>query len=329
MPMTKSIIHFVNKHYPKSIHKKLKKDSEFRRSKIVNFAKDIIEVIYLNKPILDFNIFFTRNNFKVDDFRNEILDNNQAAIIVDQDFEKEDWDLILQGEKRKNKKTGFIRRWLSLDKSLKEKDALLVSTYLGNNRIKIGLLPKGSTFFSHPNNNDFKVFQLENVIEIDRNKNQIFSSLIRSQATLSPIYQRSNFIISKYIGEKLSTTIENLSPASIELMCMEWLRSDFAPNKFQLKYQLLKIGGNLQNIDIYGISKNDKELAAQVTLSDNKTTIAKKITKLKEANINIQIMFCSTENEDEFEIPTFAIQNVFDELFESDYRIFLDKLVGQ
>jgi len=329
MPMTKGIIHFVNKHYPKSIHKKLEKDSEFRKSKIIGFAKDLIEVLYLKKPMFDFNIFFIRNNFKVEDFREEILEKDQAAILVDQDFEKEDWNLILQGKKRKNKKTEFIGRWLSLDNSLKEKDALLVSTYLGNNRIKIGLLPKGSTFFSHPKNNDFKVFQLENVKEIDRNENQIFSSLIPSQTTLSPIHQRSNFIISKYIGEKLPTIIENLSPTSIELMCMEWLRSDFAPKEFQLKYQLLKIGGNFPNIDIYGISKNDKELAAQVTLSNNKTTIAKKIAKLKETNIDLQIMFCSTKNEDEFEIPTFSIQNVFNELYESDYRMFLDKLIGQ
>ena len=117
MPMTKSIIHFVNKHYPKSIHKKLEKDSEFRKSKIIGFAKDLVEVLYLKKPMFDFNIFFIRNNFKVEDFREEILEKDQAAILVDQDFEKEDWNLILQGKKRKNKKTEFIGRWLSLDKS--------------------------------------------------------------------------------------------------------------------------------------------------------------------------------------------------------------------
>lgn len=329
MPMTKGIIHFINKHYPKSIHKKLEEDSDFRKSKIIGFAKDLVEVLYLNKPMFDFNIFFIRNNFKVEDFRKEFLAKNQVAILVDQDFEKEDWDLILQGKKRKNKKTEFIGRWLKLDKSLKEKDALIVSTYLGNSRIKIGLLPKGSTFFPHPKNNDFKVFQLENVKEIDRNENQIFSSLIPSQTTLSPIYQRSSFIISKYIGEKLPTIIENLSPTSIELMCMEWLRSDFAPKKYQLKYQLLKIGGNFPNIDIYGITKNDKEIAVQVTLTDNKTTISKKIKKLQETKIPIQLMFCKTENEDDFEIPTFSIQKVFDEFYESDYKLFLDKLIGQ
>ncbi|HLV15732.1 MAG TPA: hypothetical protein VKY41_11165 [Xanthomarina sp.] len=329
MPMTKSQIHFINKHYPKSIHEKLKNNSEFRKSKILGFAKDLVEVLYLNKPMFDFNIFYIRNNFKVEEFREEILKKNQAAILVDQDFEKEDWNLILQGKKRKNKKTEFIGRWLNLDKSLIEKDALLVSTYLGNSTIKIGLLPKGSTYFSHPKNSDFKVFQLENVKEIDRNENQIFSSLIPSQTTLSPIYQRSSFIISKYIGEKLPTIIENLSPNSIELMCMEWLRSDFAPKELQLKYQLLKIGGNFQNIDIYGISKSNQEIAAQVTMSNNIKTITNKIKKLKETNIAIQVMFCATENEHEFEIPTFSIQNVFDDLYESDYKMFLDKLIGQ
>lgn len=329
MPMTKGIIHFINKHYPKSIHDKLKTNSEFRKSKIIGFAKDLVEVLFYNKSMFDFNIFFIRNNFKVEDFRQEILEKNQIAILVDQDFEKEDWNLISQGKKRKNKKTEFIGRWLKLDQSLNEKDALIVSTYLGNNVIKIGLLPKGSTFFSHPKNNDFKVFQLENVKEIDRNENQIFSSLIPSQTTLSPIHQRSNFIISKYIDKKLSTTIENLSPTSIELMCMEWLRSDFAPKEYQLKYQLLKIGGNFPNIDIYGITKDDKEIASQVTMTDNKSTILRKIKKLKETKITIQLMFCKTENEDDYEIPTFSIQKIFDELYESDYKLFLDKLIGQ
>lgn len=329
MPMTKGIIHFINKHYPKSTHDKLNTNSEFRKSKIIGFAKDLVEVLYSNKSMFDFNIFFIRNNFKVDDFRTEILEKNQIAILVDQDFEKEDWNLILQGKKRKNKKTEFIGRWLKLDQSLSEKDALIVSTYLGNNVIKIGLLPKGSHFFTHTKNKDFKVFQLENVKEIDRNENQIFSSLIPSQTTLSPIYQRSNFIISKYIDTKLVTTIENLSPSSIELMCMEWLRTDFAPKEYQLKYQLLKIGGNFPNIDIYGKTKNGEEIAAQVTMTDNKSTVFKKIKKLKETKIAIQLMFCKTENESDYEIPTFSIQKVFNELYESDYKLFLDKLTGQ
>jgi len=329
MPMTKGIIYFIHKHYPKSIHQQLDSDSEFRKAKILGFVKDLVEILYFNKPLFDFNIFFIRNNFKVDKFRDEILEKNQAAILVDQDYEKEDWDLLLAGEKRKNKRTEFIGRWLNLDKSLKEKDALLVSAYLGKDKIKIGLLPKGSTFFSHPDNNDFKVFQLENAIEIDKTENQIFSSLIPAQTTLSPIYQRTSFITAKYAGLTLPITLENLSPTSVEIICTEWLRSDIAPKQFQLKFQLLKTGGNFPNIDIYGVTKDGEELAAQVSFTSNKGTIQKKINQLLKTNIKIQVMFCDIDNEQNFGAPTISIRKVFDDLSSNGYGLLLDKLVGQ
>lgn len=329
MPMTKGIIYFIHKHYPKSIHHKLESDSEFRKAKILGFIKDLVEILYLDKPLFDFNIFFIRNNFKVDKFRDEVLEKNQAAILVDQDYEKEDWDLLLSGEKRKHKRTEFIGRWLNLDKSLKEKDALLVSAYLGKDKIKIGLLPKDSTYFSHPDNNDFKVFQLENAIEIDKNENQIFSSLIPAQTTLSPIYQRTSFIVSKYFGLDLPITLENLSPTSVEIICTEWLRSDLAPIEFQLKFQLLKTGGNFPNIDIYGVTKDGHELAAQVSITSNKSRIEKKVKQLSKTNIKIQVMFCDTDREKDFGIPTISIRKVFDDLSSNGYGLLLDKLVGQ
>lgn len=52
MPMTKGVMHFINKHYPKSIQEKLASDAEFRKSKIIGFAKDLVEVLYLNKPMI-------------------------------------------------------------------------------------------------------------------------------------------------------------------------------------------------------------------------------------------------------------------------------------
>ncbi len=47
--MTKAIIHFIHKHYPKEIHEQLQNDVEFRASKIMDFVLDLVEVIYLEK----------------------------------------------------------------------------------------------------------------------------------------------------------------------------------------------------------------------------------------------------------------------------------------
>ena len=52
MPMIKGLMYFINKHYPKSIQERLASDAEFRKSKIVSFAKDLVEVLYLNKPMI-------------------------------------------------------------------------------------------------------------------------------------------------------------------------------------------------------------------------------------------------------------------------------------
>ncbi len=51
MPMTKAIIHFIHKHYPKEIHEKLENDAEFRASKIMEFVLDLVEVIYMDEPV--------------------------------------------------------------------------------------------------------------------------------------------------------------------------------------------------------------------------------------------------------------------------------------
>lgn len=329
MPMTKGIIYFIHKHYPKSIHQQLESDSEFRKAKILGFIKDLVEILYFNKPMFDFNIFLIRNNLKNDaNARFKFLENNQAAILVDQVDEIEDWNLLLEGKKSKNNKQ-FVVRWFSINNSLKEKDALIVSSYKGNDTIKIGLLPKGSTYYDLPQNNQYKVFQLSNAIELDKRDNQIFNSLIPSHATISPIKQRTSFIISKYVGIPLQTTLDNLSTTSVELICTEWLRSDFAPKNFQLKYQLLRTGGNFPNIDIYGVTKDGKELAGQVSVTRDKKTIENKVKQLSKTGDRIKVMFCDIDDEQDFSIPTISIRKVFDDLSSNGYGLLLDKLVGQ
>lgn len=329
MPITKGIIYFIHKHYPKSIHQKLDRDNEFRKEKILGLVKELVEILYFNKPLFDFNIFLIRNNLKNDaTTRFKFVENNQAAILVDQDEEIEDWDLLVKGEKSKNNKQ-FVVRWFAINSSLKEKDALIISSYKGNDIMKIGLVPKGSTYFELPQDNQYKIFQLLNAVEIDKRDNQIFNSLIPAQSTISPIKQRLSFIVSKFIGIPLTTTLENLSPASVEVICTEWLRSDLAPKQFQLKYQLLKTGGNFPNIDIYGVTKDGHELAAQVSVTSNKGTIMKKVNQLSKTNIKTQVMFCETDGEQDFGLPTISIRKVFDDLSSKGYGLLLEKLAGQ
>lgn len=76
MPITKGILYFIHKHFPKEIHQKLKDDNEFRRLKIFALAKELIEILYLNRKLFDFNVFFIRNNFKNPEIRRFVFENN-------------------------------------------------------------------------------------------------------------------------------------------------------------------------------------------------------------------------------------------------------------
>ncbi|WP_336735007.1 hypothetical protein, partial [Chryseobacterium sp. VD8] len=84
------------------------------------------------------------------------FDKCQIGILVDQKDEKIKWESILNSAKIKLPKTLFIDRWFSLEKSVKEKDVIVVSTYLGKDEFIIGQILKGKKFYSHKKNNDLK-----------------------------------------------------------------------------------------------------------------------------------------------------------------------------
>lgn len=329
MPITKGILFFIHKHFPKTTHQKLETDNEYRRAKIHAFTKDIVEILYLNRPLFNFNIFYIRNNFSSQEMRNDFFANNQVAIHIDQPTEIEDFNFLLLGQKRKNAKTEFVGRWLNIDKSLKEKDALIVSSYLGNDTIKIGFIPKGSTFFELEKNSEYKVFQLFNTVEISSRENQIFSALIPAQTTTSPIYKRTNYIIHKYTSYPLSIDISNLSEKSLELICLEWLRSDLCPKDFKLKFQLLLTGGNYGKVDVYGHTLNGISLSAQVTNSNSKETVKKKTEKLKTFNSEIKLMFCDLDSDNSNDIPVISIKKVWLDLYENGYKEMLEILIKE
>lgn len=215
----------------------------------------------------DFHTYFIRNNFQgkeIQPLRDEMFDKCQIGILVDQKDEKIKWESILNSAKIKLPKTLFIDRWFSLEKSVKEKDVIVVSTYLGKDEFIIGQILKGKKFYSHKKNNDLKIFDLDNSKIFSKKNFQIFNSLIPQQSTLSPVHKRKNFILSKYFGYELDISLKNLSEISIEIMCMEWLRSNFAPREYKIKSQLLKIGGNYAKVDIYGFTENTEKIAVQV-----------------------------------------------------------------
>lgn len=348
MPFSPTMKFITDLNLPKSIQKKFLSDSEYRKEKLIDFAKTLVEILYFDKPLCDCETYFIRNNFGDESFseiREEFFDKNQIGILVND--ERKDWERLENGEKILDSKSTFIRSWFTLQNKVSQKNVIVVASYPNQTKYKIGLIPKGSKFSERKINlnakipQSLKIFQLDNAVEIDKRDTQIFNALIPQQNTLSPIHKRKNLVVFKY-GQRgdfykgrMPIALENLSENPIELLCAEWLRSDFVSKENRIKAQLLKVGGNNAKTDIVGFSEDGNKISAQVSYTNNKAQINKKISNLLTTKAHKYFMFC-LENEDienEYaenrNVSIISIENVFEDLKNDDfYRQVVEELIN-
>lgn len=275
--------------------------------------------------------FLVRINFDINDkMIKYCYENNCIAILVDQPDEKEVWEQHIENQKRTKKKQ-FIDRWFNLQKCVDEENVIVLVTYKAKSLGKIGKIKKGTKFHEYEKNCEYKIFKLDCVFEFELNKFPIFSSIIPSHVTISPILKRSNVIRHLFQYKdltNLSIELKNISEKSVELICLEWLRSPLSKN-FQLKFQLLLFGRNYPNIDIFGISLKGKRIAAQVTTSNDQNTINSKIKKLNKHNSDIKIIFCNEVKILDNNITEISLNKVWYDLIENGYEEMLRSLVRE
>lgn len=284
------------------------------QNRLIDFIVELIKIIYFEKNQYP-PTFYVRVNLhshpkEVLEFKNQ----NQIAILVDQPDELDYWNYVIKDDfLNKNKYVQFIGRWFDLQKTVNDSDVIIIAQYFNSSEKKIGLIRKGTKFFEEGENREFKVFQLTNVNEIEKKDVSIFNSIITQSATLSPIKQRLDFINYKFNNRPsgLGLSLDNISPKLIELLCLEWLRSDLCDRNLKIKYQLLNVGGNYGDVDIFGKTFKGKKIGCQVTYSKDKNLISKKIIKLKNFESDIRIMFCNAEfeSEDVIVIPLIKVWN--------------------
>jgi hypothetical protein len=137
-----------------------------------------------------------------------------------------------------------------------------------------------------------------------------------------------DFVNSFSKNEVLPLQLRYLSNIGCEIICTEWLRSPLS-GAAQIKFQYLKTGGNLRDIDIYGFSLRNEELIAQVTSSNDQNLINKKIEKLIEyKEIPIKIMFCqSLQESNRGNCQIIHIEKVFNDLLQNGYEMLIKKLI--
>lgn len=280
-------------------------------------------------------VFLVRINFDI--YNDEIqycYDNNYISILVNQDDEKEVWKKYTDKKSTKSKKQ-FIDRWFSLQKSVHENDVLVLVTFKGNKKAKIGKIIKDTKFKEYDKDSQFKLFKFEvnEHSEFDLEDFPIFSSIIPSQVTISPIIKRAKVIRHLYQYGNLNhidISLDNISEKSVELICLEWLRSTFAKEN-KLKYQLLLVGGNYHNIDIFGVTEKGKRLAAQVTTTNDDHTIKLKIEKIKNHHSDIKIIFsnCNNISNPSPNIQMVSLDMVWNDLLNNGYEEMLTSLVRE
>ncbi len=303
-----------------------KTDKKIIQNRLIDFLVEIVEIIYFGKnqypPTFYVRVNLHNHPEKVIEFQSK----NQIAILVDQPNELDYWKQITENNSSNQYKyVQFIGRWFDLQKALKYSDVIIIAQYLNSSDKKIGLIRKGTYFLEEGKNKEFKIFQISNVREIDKKDISIFNSIIPQSATLSPVKQRLDFINFKFNNRPsgLKPSLDNISPKLIELLCLEWLRSDLCDAKIKIKYQLLKFGGNYADVDVFGKTFYGKTIACQVTYSKDIKTIKSKIEKMRDFESDIKIIFSNKEVEDN-SVTSIPLQKVWNDLSnDKEYLEFL------
>jgi len=319
-------------------------DDELRKKYLRNFAKKVIEVLWFNKPLFNEPVYLIRCNYKNEPGKSLIPNfylKNIVSICI-QENEKIDQryfdDLILGMKFPNNNELTYISRFINIAKEVEKHDVIVIATYAGLNP-KIGLIKKGSKITCIENAKaKFYCLTLESVYctpkgfkqldSVDLTSYPILKSIIPQQVTISPVNKRKSNVYSIYYGVRYPVELNQLTESAIELMCMEWLRSDFAPDTFRIVYQIIKTGGNYADIDILGVCNEDKVVAGQVSYTEDIKLVSKKINKLKSFNADKRLIFSMICRPDIDECMNINIGDVWKDFYASPtYKSYIERLL--
>ncbi|MCZ7402581.1 MAG: hypothetical protein O8C61_10205 [Candidatus Methanoperedens sp.] len=191
-----------------------------------------------------------------------------------------------------------------------EKGGIVWAEYDGENKIKIGFVPPGSKiklnksyFWENEERKNkvavIKTIQLHNVIKIEPKELMSLGVARPIQRTLGHWKKIKNKLHCIYNNKPLDSDFSSLIPEEQEVVCQEFLRyQKLFPDIPKLNYLLLPPGRTMKDIDIYGLSNENKKIFAQVTYLEKSETkkFKNKVAKLKKylstSNDNYLLFFC-------------------------------------
>ncbi|OGM12040.1 hypothetical protein A2Z22_01905 [Candidatus Woesebacteria bacterium RBG_16_34_12] len=182
-------------------------------------------------------------------------------------------------------------------KDLSINGGIVWAEYYGENNIKIGIVPPNSEIKlikcykwkneKYPNRKNkvavIKAIQIRDVKEIEPGKLMNLRVAQPRQRTFGRWWAIKNKLYCIHYKKQLESNFSNLSSDEQEVVCQEFLRNQkLFPNIPQLNYLLLPPGRTMKDIDIYGLSNENKKIFAQVTYLEKPET---KDFKNKVANL--------------------------------------------
>ncbi|MHB8259617.1 MAG: hypothetical protein ACYDCN_00740 [Bacteroidia bacterium] len=259
--------------------------------------------------------------------------NNLVSINI-RDYETEDKQYFedFKNGKPNYKGSKYISDFYMLCEDVKKDNVLVFATYPGHKESQLGIIRKGTTHYSKRTDDEnyhgvYYGFELIEVKILENSENTMLLSAVPYYSTISHIVKHKEWFNYKYNRMQLPLELKHLIPTHklIELMCLEWLRSDYCPKEWKIKYQLLLVGKNNAKIDIYGKTINDKTIACQVTTTDEKKLIEKKGKELKEVKSDFYILFHNGKKQNREEI---LLQEVWDDFEkDSEYKAMLETMI--
>jgi hypothetical protein len=286
----------------------LQNPSKEKYLKAIQYAVNIIYLI--KEPYHKFFLF--RINFSENGIVQDFYSKNHIGVRFDTKADMVDWKNLNNGQRIKQQ---FAQRWNKLNQTVQENDVIVISSYK-NFGSKVGIISQGTQFEKIGNENEFyTIFQLEQTQKIHIEKFPFIQTLLPSNVTISPI-KRKNYTLRKNIFPKIIVRIENneFDDIALEIIASEWLRTDFAPKEYRLKYQLLKTGGNNKDIDIYGMTIGNEKLIAQVSSTKDSKTINDKIKKLEKYNGCKRVFFFNVDDKKTSEYEIIDLKRIISEL---------------
>lgn len=262
----------------------------------------------------DVPFLYKQNCCPITILNNETWDNNCFNILLRGTKDDVSWEEYAKDHPNETKKNipSYVKRFVDLANLVKQQDILVVLEYKDDGKgtgtkpnKKMGILRKGSSIITIPcNNYNLHYLKLypDSVITIQKNEYPILNGLIPSNVTLGPIINRADAIMElyHYIKDKtpIKLAIHNFPNEKIEDLCALWLQTKYADENIRLVKVYVKNGLlNFPVLDILGKTKDNNVLAAQVSYTDNKSTVISKIKKLKLLMTELHLMFTKYTDE--------------------------------